>query len=581
MLRQYPAIDEIINLGEGIWRVDWFGAIERNPSIPTEFVIRVILSRIRENWKSPDIETDDAVHNESRRSVLIGVGQLPFVYIGSLWREGKRLAIKAGKILTINLNIGPATTNISKSMDSVEDQTLIPFNSHQVSGAGKDALCVHITHNGDSAGIIIPTVEIIRFYFATSSLLSKAVFDGSFTHNLNSIIDPEYTGMAGNRCVVNRRKEVSDDDCWAIGRILNAPEAYEAVRLINDSLLKAQVNNLEAFPQTGFPFSGETAIQARCKQIGWKKKRWLVLSLISCSGEFPYEELEVIADNDSSKADPNTDIPDSEKLIAFPNSKLVKGDVEPTDLSLQSTQEPESIIEDYKIVLQENRFAAIQDKKIIKSIKEKCLYKARALKPRVKLDAISSLGTGNGDHNVSGVVPAQIQTDQDRRGLPASWESLIEMLEVLNQYPGIEARPRQFPWGIGLMEAKKTNRSNKRQWSYLNFRTRKIRRFMVADIQYLDNYFTVLEIERRADSPSDSYLLEILYKTGGVMISVGELDHISMLLSRVNGRMRNIPSLPSSINRLGAGMKHTWKDAHDYAEAIVAYLESLNLAQYM
>lgn len=572
MLKQYSPIKEIRDLGNGVWRVDWFGAIERNPSIQTEFLIRVILSKVRENWLETDIATDNAVHHETRRSILIGVGQLPIVHIGSLWRDGKRLGISAGEILTIDLNIGPSTTQISKSTDVVEDQTLIPFNSHQVSSAGKNSLCLHVTLDGDSAGVIIPTVELIRFYFATSSLLSKAVFDGSFTHNISSLINPEYTGMTGSRCVVNRRKEVSDIDCWTIGRIVNSNEAFEAVRLINDSLIKAQNNNSEAFPETGFPFIGKTTIRARCKQIGWKKKRWLVLSLITCTGQFPYHELEVIADNDARPADHNTDIPDDEKSIAYPNSRLIKEGITDSDLTLQSKQEPESDTEDYKIALHEDRFAAIQGKTIIKNTKEKCLYKAGGLKPQVRLDMANSLGTGGGTYSSSGVIPAMIQISEERKGLPASLESLVEMLEVLNKYPGITAKLRQFPWGAGLIEAKLTNRANKRQWSYLNIKSRKIRRFMMADISYQEKYFTLVEIERRPDSPSDTYLVEILFKVDGSKIDNGELDTLVMQLSRVDGRMKNIPVLPNKIERLGTGLKHTWKNTTQYAETIVELL---------
>lgn len=571
MSKELPSINEIKNLGSGTWRVDWFGAIERNQSVPTEFAFRVILSKLKDGWINQDVATDDAVHSESRRSVLIGAGQLPLIFIGSFWRDGCRLPTAAGQIQTLDLTIEPSTTEIFKSTDKVDDQTLVPFSSHQVGGAGKNSWCITIAYNGDSAGVIVPAMEVIRFYYATSSRLSKAVFDGSFTHSISSLINPKYTGMTSSRCVVHRRRDVSDNDCWTIGRILNSQEAAASVRLIHDSLIKAQANNIEAFPEAGFPFSGKTILRARCKQIGWKKKRWLVLSLHSCSGPFPYDELEVIPDNGGDKANPSTDIPDEEKKPAW-SGKRLKGNLT-DDVTLQSLHEPETNIETYKIDLSENRFSAIKDKKIIKTVKEECPYKAGELTTIVTLGECGILGTGDGTHSQTGVTPANVDILGDRKGLPASLNGLIAMLTVLNGYPGISAKLHSFPQGEGLINASLTNRADRRQWSYLHYRTRKIRHFMVAAIQYAGHYFTLIEVERREDSPSDTYLAEILFHADGRAISHGELSAIAEKLSRVGGRMKHLNVLPNKIRRFGEGRKHTWKDTTEYAQSIASCLE--------
>jgi len=573
MAKQNIVINEIKNLGSGTWRVDWFGAIERNPSVQTEFLVRVILSRLKENWTHQDVATDNAVDSQTRCSVLIGVGQLPVIFIGSLWLDGQCLPVAAGQFQSLNLEISPSTISILKSSDLIDGKALVPYSFHQVSGAGMNALCLNVAHGNDPAAVIIPAMEVIRFYYATSSNMSKAIFDGKFTHDLDSLVNPNYTGMVnGRKCVVCRRKNLTDDDCWAIGRVLNSQEAFMGACKIHDSLIKAQVNNVRTFPETGFPFTGKTTIRARCKLIGWEKKRWLILSLISCSGAFPFDQLEVIPDNDGRKADPDTDKSDDEKKPAWttPRKKSLPVD----EASLQSVIETESNTEKFEIDCPQDRFYAIKNIKMSKRKKEECDYKAGELKTIVILNENTLHGTGDGSSAQTGVTPTNIETSGDRKGLPASLDGLIAMLEKLNNYPGISAKLHPFPQGEGLIKATLTNKANKRQWSYLHFRIKKIRHFMVADIQYAESYFTLIEVERRPDSPTDTYLAELLFHADGSAISSGELAKIAEGLSKVDGRIKHLPTLPYNILRLGKGMKHTWKDADEYAKIIAGQIEN-------
>jgi hypothetical protein len=343
-------------------------------------------------------------------------------------------------------------------------------------------------------------------------------------------------------------------------------------------LIKAQANNVRAFPEAGFPFTGKTTIRARCKQIGWEKKRWLVLSLISCSGSFPFDQLEVIADNDGRKADPDTDKPDDEKKPAWTNPSNQSRPLDET--TLQSVIEPESHTEKFEIDCPQDRFSAIKNIKISKRKKEECDYKAGELRTIILLNGNGVMGTGDGTYSQTGVTPTNIETSGDRKGLPASLDGLIVMLETLNKYPGISARLHPFPQEDGLIKATLTNKANKRQWSYLHFRTRKIRHFMIADIQFVDSYFTLIEVERRPDSPSDTYLAELLFHHDGSAINSGELTKIAMELSKVDGRIKHLPTLPYKILRLGKGMRHTWKNTDEYAEIVAGQLETVKKHLY-
>lgn len=570
MGKLYPKIKEFSELGNGIWRIDWRGAVEKNLSVESEYAVQVVVSRLKSNWQHSDIATDDAVEDFTRRCISIGVGQLPFVQVGSFWKDGQQLPSLAGEPKSFDIEISSASTGFARATDKVGGQTVIPFNDHKVHGAGKGSWCLCLPYGNDSAGIIIPAIEIIRFYYATSTRLSKAVFNGDFAFSWDELVNPDTTGMRGNRCVVHRRRDVEDDDCWTIGRIQNDPNAYQGIIDVIHSMLVEHANNQPAHPKCRFPFVGKTTIRARCKQIGYNHKRWLVLSLISCSGPFPYNELEVVADNGNTPANPETDIPESEKKPAWPGEK--QPNVADTTM-LQSGAEPEADTRNNRIEVPEERFSAISGKSIIKTLKDQCLYKSGSLKTIVKQVTPTALGTGDGVYSATGVAPASIVVVDGKRkqSLPADFNTLVEMLEALNgeSYPGASGQLHVFPSAAGLIDAPLTNGANKRQWSYLNFKKRLRRQFMVADIVVEKYHFCLIEVEGRPNSDSDAYRVEVIYHDDWHKPNSAELIALVKSLTKGNGRMKNVGRLPCGLKRLGTGLLHRWESADEYATRVV------------
>lgn len=76
-----------------IWRIDWFGGIERNVQVPTEPKNQLIISPARDS--AINFASTNAVDDDERKTITIGVGQLSLVSIGSLW-QNQRCLIKGG-----------------------------------------------------------------------------------------------------------------------------------------------------------------------------------------------------------------------------------------------------------------------------------------------------------------------------------------------------------------------------------------------------------------------------------------------------------------------------------------------------
>jgi hypothetical protein len=194
--RTIPAIKEFPKDGR-IWRVDWFGAVERNYDIPTEPYLQVVISPLRQG--ATDYASNNSVVHDDRKTILIGVGQLPLLSIGSLWQEGHCLPGRAGKATTFEyLEISDDTTRVVPANQVEEGQQLIPFNAHRVGGAGMGSKCIAISWKGDPYGVLIPMAEIVRFYYATSTDLAHALFSGAFRHDLHSLINTEKSGYVGH-----------------------------------------------------------------------------------------------------------------------------------------------------------------------------------------------------------------------------------------------------------------------------------------------------------------------------------------------------------------------------------------------
>lgn len=547
------------------WRLNWFGGVERDPKVATEYKLQVVLTKVKDDARGA-WHTERAVEQDILRMVPIGIGQLPLLRMGSLWRDGKLEMLRSGDAQVFDLDIPPGVPNYYIATDKIGLSGLVPFRDHRLMGFGKNTKCLVLPHNGDPTGIIIPAIELIRFYYANSTRLSKAIFDGGFVHAPSSIYDPEYTGLDGKLAVVCRRQDVSDDDCWTIARILNSQVAFDGARRVNDSMMRDFANTQNANPESAFPFSGKTKIKALCKQVGYAPARWLVLSLVSCSAPFPYEDLQVMADNDGRQANPDTDLPDQAKIpIHRPG---LDDEQELTPLQLQSVKEPDSKTQPKRLELSGDSFPALQGKQIKKQDKEFCNYKAGQLTPIVAPDFIVS-GTADGTHAGDKVGKAELERIRSE-SLPPSYDLFVELIDELNSREAVTARLLPLVDGPGLIKAVRTAAAGKRQWAYIDHSRRQLRHFMFAEIQIAGSYYYLVEIERRPPPPSDSYCSEIFFDATEKPLSPHQISQVANILSRQFGRISDLEPLSwLGIRKRVHGLKHTKPTLSDYADKIL------------
>ncbi|MCG9125334.1 hypothetical protein LH460_11750 [Laribacter hongkongensis] len=568
MRKAIPRIKEFPDDGR-IWRVDWFGGVERNLQVPSEPKIQLIISPVVDG--ATDYAAINAVNHEERRSISIGVGQLPLVTIGSLWQNRHCLVATAGKTNTFeNLVISPETVRLVKSDVLVDGQQLIRKKYHQI-GAGLAANCLAIEWQGDSYGIIIPTAEIIRFYYATSSDLAKAIFAGDFRHDLGSIVNPDECkfSISERRCILKLRKEFADEDAWVIGRVLNCQDAFDGACLVHDSMIKqAAQGRPRVYPEAAFPFIGSTNLRLRMKAMKTpdeKNWRFIVFALEHCTGSFPFSAMTCDRDNSNLRPEEGKDQPDDLKEPAYPSKQPSGQGI--TDGELQSDEDTSKNIQSAVVTMPDERFGALAGIELEKPEKEVCHYFSTGVIRPLALPTYV-LGTGDGSYSETNATPTSAEVKHIRQeAMPASFENFEAMVRHLDGLAGCQAKIRTRTDAIAYIPLTKPHKAW--QWSYLDSGRLQRRAVVVADILRERRMCCLIEFQWRE---GESFKLAMVSLPGGERLGDELLCLLLQVLAKNDGRWESTKPLPVNVHLVT--LKHTWPSVEAFAQAVKTKIES-------
>lgn len=291
--------------GEHDWRIDWFGAVAyaeryRRKSQP---LIEVQLSQVPENLQSVDqLFQLTGEQWPKTRQVKLPVGFLSRLRIGDIWQNGRLLNSPTYDISNFNnLQITRSTASIIKAGVSEDDERrfYLPISHHPFHIRHTHSYCLLIK-SGDTR-IVVPAIELIRFYFGSSSNLISRIFDAPFSPEKFWVyLEP---GERGDKPKIHLATGLSGHSASDIGRIAFSKSARAAVELIGNSCIAATVNQQKAYPKAIFPFEGKTDLTASGKWLpfdGNERGVFLVFKLISCSHPFPFEGLRYTSERKGS-----------------------------------------------------------------------------------------------------------------------------------------------------------------------------------------------------------------------------------------------------------------------------------------
>ena len=128
----------------------------------------------------------------------------------------------------------------------------------------RETLLVIQEQDGDPFAVMMPTTEIIRFYYAPSTRLAQALFWGEYGETFNA----ERSGVLEEGVVrVHLRQWMEDQDAWTLARYMCSPVMQCETSRLYSGLQLYQLNspNVISVPNQnlpcGFPFEGSTTVQ--------------------------------------------------------------------------------------------------------------------------------------------------------------------------------------------------------------------------------------------------------------------------------------------------------------------------------
>lgn len=278
------------------WRVDWFGALTyseryRRTSQP---LIEIQLSCLPETSSNPN-QLFQFRNNEwpKTKQIKLPIGLLPFFKIGDIWREGYCVDSPNYDVAHVGeLDVGRDNSTLIKAglPSEYSGDYYLPLSHHPYHIRHTQSYCLLIEHK--NCHLVIPSIELIRFYFGSSSSLVSRLFDAPFTHESLWV----GTDDTGNRRYprIHLAPGISGRSASDIGRIAYSRTARAAAELIGHSCIAASANKELVYPKAVFPFEDTTDLRVSGKWLpfgGNERGVFLVFKILSCSHPFPFDTL--------------------------------------------------------------------------------------------------------------------------------------------------------------------------------------------------------------------------------------------------------------------------------------------------
>jgi hypothetical protein len=243
--------------------------------------------------------------SQTKSTVKIGVGLLPYISITSVWQQRRPVITD----LAASRHRLCIDTSSCRTVELADLANTIPRTSYLFGASWpyvRRTLLVAMEQDGDPYAVMIPTPEIIRFYYAPSTRLAQVLFWGEYNETFNA----DRSGVFEEGTVrVHLRRWLEDQDDWTLARYMCSPVMQrEAGRLFRGlQLFHLNSTSLISEPDQalpcGFPFEGATTLQGIFLRLPGPTPhgppRWLVLRIDRCSAP-PFDRVIVDRDNNSA-----------------------------------------------------------------------------------------------------------------------------------------------------------------------------------------------------------------------------------------------------------------------------------------
>lgn len=289
--------------GDGLWRVDWFGGVQFPNRIlrRTQPSVFVHLSRVTDPLVLADpmapVSASSTLPWQRQFRCWVSVGSTMLLRIGDLWSDQRFVASPEHEVETFeNIRIDRTTAQLLKVGHSdANDNFLLPAAEHPWHMANTHSYCVRVDL-GAGRSMVVPSMELARFYFGSSSPLLASLFQPPFdAKRLYSAV--RFTDFFGEDVELDLADGVPEESGPDIARIAVDKTAANAAALIGVSLLRPPLDGVDDnYPKCVFPFEGVAKLKASGKWLalgGQARSTFLVYRLRTCWHPLPFKTLKV------------------------------------------------------------------------------------------------------------------------------------------------------------------------------------------------------------------------------------------------------------------------------------------------
>lgn len=550
------------------YRIDYLGNLLRNVSSNQNPLVELVLSELPKN-KRLDSSYDLLMQKGLKPiQTYIGVGDIYGFKPGGIFIPNKKilhLSNNVKRILDVNLFISEENISYKQPNDicSLSKKQIIPKDILPLGRSAYSNVVLIKVGNGPLYDIAIPAMELVRYYYASSTKYTQMLFSSNIANIENIVTDYAFPDETEENChYVKLALGLRKSDAWQAARLRFSEYAYKQAQLLWANLVEQETTKKSGkfllYPN--FPFIGNTKLQALVRWIpldrdstGEIRYRAIVSHIIECSYPMPYENLSALLSNDARKGIHDSIEDRKNKKSCW--SKPKKTGTPKTDDStvFDPTQNSDSSLVPLEIEFDMNSFTSIKNKGLNSPIKEHTEYRSSAKTKETEVTegnqtSSESSGKGSGNQEVH-QVPKK-QAVKSNINMFCMLKPLFEEQNVqcsyitLNQQPGGDERVSYFPL--------KDFTGNKFSWSNM-YDGDLPRSTAIFQLSKNDRNIYLMEIEKR--TISESFSTFIFYDNQYMPVTLGTISNLLYSFSR-NKHNRKNHFINQSLNL--NSKKHTY-----------------------
>lgn len=519
---------------KGMWRVDGIAPIKSNDR--KQIRTRVLFSELKPS-EIPNAYWSSA-RTGSTDSLSIHVASIPDFPIGSIWEAGKRkfrsianshairVRVSRDELQSIPLSYGfKLSQRWCKSPLPEMNYAMDQNRSHL---AATMFFVLPTLPEQDAKWLVIPALEIFRFYFGASSRLFSAALQGQ----LHKFLDWEKSSTANGTVVLRIKKPLRKKELFALARAVISDIAKEALHKPHKELASTTLKNkgqpgnpLPLIINAAFPFDGETQLTITGKKFKYENNDWAYFAFIieNCTYDPGIREI-VIEPSDDWNGDYSwgsgdaasgglIDVRPDKSDELFDDLDFVDG---PADARLTRST----------VLTPTNQFPGLGNVKFTYRPKNKTTQKPWSALNTGQADAIEGLSLADGDYssagkNIQGVTDHQERNQNISRDLTVFLDMIAVLRHAIKDSGGtINTRAptggltsngekiASFPRHIGP----------RRTWHLISSdESANPRQVIWAEIQIGEFYLNLLEMELRPEESNGQCTLLVIRTDEAVM----------------------------------------------------------------